>query len=197
MSRQCRARMIDGTPVTFEMIDHGPVFLLGEDGCDGFTDDSVFAARWQCVQKLLLTEFIGYGLHVRSYTPLDYSPETRSVRDKFAMRRVGVDTPSAEYLDSYIEHSFDRRLFSDLRPHWIPLFPRPMAEIRGEPGGITYCMNLAESAEPTSTMIHNGCSALRDAVDRCAYLKHGHLWFSDPEDVVRDIWKRMEKGRLK
>lgn len=195
MSRQCRAYMIDGTPVTFDWIDHGPVYVLGENGDDGFTDSKELAARWRHVKKVLLSEFIGHGFHVLSNFPFDESVEARAAHDEYVLRRAGVDTATVEYCDSYIQHSFEPRLFSDLRPHWEPMFP---PKLRGEPaslmpGAITYVADHL----PTRNMTEAGAAALKDAVVRHGMVRAGAFWFWEVDSVIANIWQAMEKVRIK
>jgi len=174
MSHQCRARMIDGTPVTFEHIDLGNV-AAGIYGVD----------------------MIGHGFHVRALSwASDY--KARTEMDRRELERAGVDTATVEYLDSYSEHRLHPWLSSDLRPNWVPMFSKESVwgidwskPASLAPGTMTY-----DPFEVSPTMIHSGYAALRDAVDRYAQLQHGHVWFSDPEAVVRDIWKRMVKGKF-
>lgn len=82
MPIRCRARMIDGTPVTFELKDHGRVPLDGLRDC-------------------YLTTMIGEGLFIRSeFRPLG-NATNRFEFDRATLERHGIDTSTVERWESW------------------------------------------------------------------------------------------------
>lgn len=77
MSKHCRARMIDGTPVTFDWTDRGPIRSPHGD--------------------VYRTEIIGHCLHVLSETDRGVSAATRTAVDRAKLERSGIDTKTAVY----------------------------------------------------------------------------------------------------
>lgn len=128
---KCRAKMINGSPVTFNRYDLGLQTYREED-------DNILGIRHR------VTEFVGEGFYVRSRVPSDYGLSLRAVRDEFALKRSGVDTATVEYIEGYAQHRFDSRMPSDLRPNWVPLFPPSAGFTNLWPGVISY-MNIASA----------------------------------------------------
>lgn len=164
---KCRAKMIDGSPVTFEIT---PEEVVDRDGHPHLQQDA-----------------IGEGFFVRS-VPYAYwgGVKYRDDRMRVALECSGVDTATVEYVESYVQHRADSRMPSDLRPNWEPLFPpvvkQPM--LTGEPksylpGAITYIRIV----EPTQAMIEAGWAALLDSP-----------LYGEPRKAIQMIWRAMEKA---
>lgn len=131
--RQCRAKMIDGSSVTFEW---GPEEVVQIDGHPNI--------RVDC---------IGHGFHVRSESyAYDGGEALRFENMRAALRWSGVDTATVEYLDYEKPERITGFLFR-CRAHWVPVFPPVLKEAPASrmPGMITYI-----NAEPTAEMMEAG-----------------------------------------
>lgn len=216
-----RARMVDGSPVTFESTDLSLMYELSENWEDGLTPDPVYAKRFRFFRPVHVTEFVGEGFFVRSIwdgmaqylksdDPIGYH---RMAFDRSMLERSGVDTATVEYLDCLLEHRFDRLMPSDLREHWEPMWPQyyrhaanvppgpsifdPPKGLKGEPatavpGGITY---MGEDELITEAMLANGCARLHEALIEGARLDGGMILMSDSVKAVSSIWRSMRSAQ--
>lgn len=186
-----RAKMVDGSPVTFESIDHGGLkYRLNNDSelkvCPPYT-----------------TEFVGEGFHVISkwsgqamyLDQDDLIGYPRLAYDRWSLARSGVDTATVEYLDRFLEHRFDRPIPIDLREHWERMWPEP--SLKGTPATfmpvtVTY---MGEDNLVTEDMLLAGAAMLEDMTVRHATIDRGKVWFRSPSVVVTNIWRAMQKAR--
>ncbi len=105
---KCRAKMCDGSPVTFDCEDHGVVPLDGLRDCH-------------------LTTFIGDGFFVRSeYRSIwddrfGSDAEHRAHVDRLALERSGVDTATVERWEITPVCGQNGEAFPCGR--WVPVFP--------------------------------------------------------------------------
>ena len=189
---KCRAKMIDGSPVTFEMTDRGKLFELGADGRDGFASEEPFA-KWRHYRCVLVTDFEGEGFSVQCVTPYTESVELRAALERSHLERSGVDTATVEYAEPLV------------RSGWLPLFPPvpkhptlesvlyseeqiraygfPRKPMHIRPGEAVY---ISDHFEPDDAMINAGLLAL------------DNVWnsqFCNRKNIVRLVWRAMEKAR--
>ncbi len=125
---KCRAKMIDGTPVTFEHHDCGPVYSP------------------EIQQNVLRSAYTGEGFYVVSDVPgMSHSTEWRLSRDRYALERCGVDTATVERWEPgrhHVRWAPDNNDLYWVDGRWEPMFP-PSPELKREPatpmpGTITY-----------------------------------------------------------
>ena len=188
---KCRARMIDGGPVTFEMTDLGLVYEL-DGGENGYVSDEVFSRRWRLRRPVYLTDCEGEGFSVRCVVPAHVHPDLRAALNRSYLERAGVDTATVEYIESYTQHRPDARMPSDLRPNWVPLFPPvPKHPVLHPFMGVATDTTLKEEPDYkqssiwlTEKMVQAGCEA----------------WLVAPKDatkkdIVTAIWRAMQWAR--
>lgn len=198
-----RARMVDGSPVTFESTDLGLMYELGENWEGGLTPDPAYAKRFRFSRPVHVTEFVGEGFFVRSIwdgraqyiksdDPIGYP---RLAFDRNMLERSGIDTATVEYLDCFLEHRFDSRMPSDLREHWERLWSGP--SLKGEPatvvpGSITY---MGEDELISEAMLANGCARLHEALIKGARLDSGMIVMRNSVEAVSSIWRSMRSAQ--
>lgn len=191
---KCRAKMIDGSPVTFEWHDLGGLLYrdtkTGLEGiCGPYTVDMIGEGFFVRIEGGIFTEARFGNIWLEHC--------------RLALEHAGVDTATAQQWDediwnqisSYWEGTTQR--CRGTLGAWVPLFPPVVHEKPSTqaPGPIWHSQFETVPAEPSPEMLHNGSAALRDAIVLQAMMHKGQFQFRDPLEVVRDIWKRMEKGR--
>lgn len=192
---RCRAKMIDGSRVTFEHHDRGLIDRLAKSDAE-----DVYAV-----------ELIGEGFHVWSEVsrwashPIDQS---RNVALCHHLERSGVDTATVEYRTENRDPTQ-----GVLGWWWTPLFPPVLREEPASinPGILTYMRTPAEQevlrlskmlsaecamtkelqrrlqdrAEPTWLMTNAGAEVLASAKYRDESMR----------ETLAAIWRAMEKAR--
>lgn len=183
---KCRAKMIDGSPVTFDLLP----------------EETVTVGEHPHIQR----ECIGHGLHVVSSSYAYWGGTAQRYEAmRSAIERAGVYTATAEmwklHPDGVLTRVEQKKpgIISFECGRWVRLFP-PM--VRGEPcdmnpGGLGYFAPSDSPRGPTWEMVAAGSAALHDMVIEEATIVRGQVWFQDSRKVVTEIWKRMEKEILK
>lgn len=173
---RCKAKMIDGSPVTFEMVE----YQVEVDS-----------------HPYLRTECSGEGFFVRSSTYAYWGGEAyRKSRIKLALERAGVDTATVEYEENFYQpdQPIGSIRWGDLR--WVPLFlpvPKHSAlrdeDVLSETERWAFgLLPRAPKENPDENMINAGLLEL----DR--------VWnsqFCNRKNIVRLVWRAMEKERTR
>lgn len=168
---QCRAKMIDGSPVTFDWIDHGGLRWVPSE-----SDNSGWGAPY-------FTEMVGHGFEVwsmwRGYS--QDTPYDRIEADRRALERSGIDTATVERWEPEVARLPTGVKFS-YADCWVPVFPPVLKEAPASlmPGMITYI-----NAEPTAEMMDAGMAEGM----ACWAQSIGN------RETVRRVWCAMEKTR--
>ncbi len=184
MTISCRAKMCDGTPVTFEWEDRGE--------CWARPGDPIF----------LVTEMIGHGFHVVSRVPYNLQNVAyRHDRVRSALEHAGVDTATVEYESGFYDDQppgpsrYWRAGDTWVNRRWVKMFPVVKEEPASlMPGPIFYrdseIYRLAAMLEhPTERMIEAGYDKwLELEVARSPTRVGAHA-------MICAIWRAMEKAR--
>ncbi len=169
---RCRAKMIDGSPVTFEFHDRGPLL---ED-----IDGTVWLRRYHATSAPVhVSEMIGEGFHVVSVVPDQWddrfgSPAAKRQHfDRIALERSGVDTATVERWEEGVQPRSG---------WWVPMFPIPTYD--NKPIS-SWSEAQARCVEPTGDMVRAGISTLLE-----------NMRTNVPIDVnMMRVWRAMEKAR--
>lgn len=154
---KCRARMIDGSWVTFERHVRDVVERDAYRAITGTTD-----WPYGLLLSVLITEFVGEGFHALAvtkwggnYGSLEEASSWRTRDELLILERSGVDTATVEYWQEGNWQAHQHMMFSDGSPdqhkrwqmdgNWVPLFPPVLREEPETiaPGSLSY-MSVGE-----------------------------------------------------
>lgn len=178
-----RAKMIDGTLVTFESHDLGQQMLtiLYSDGL--------------AIRAGYVTEFVGEGLYVRS--ECCGGPEQRREADRLALEHGGVDTATVEVLE--FSGDWWRPLWPNFWDGQTLRVPAPDENPGRDREDAEFLLGMRQThagyGQPTEAMIAAGAAGLHDILYSELIVEAGRVRLRDYRGTAILLYEAMEKAR--